>query len=189
MLNFKKDESSFKVVTKFFDPKTMTSNFSIYIKNKFLSYNDYKTKCAVGKRGIGLKKKEGDLITPKGTFKIKEIFYRKDRIGNLKSKIKKRVIKKNMGWCDDAKSNRYNKLISFPFRYNAEKFFIKENKYDIILVLNYNMNPIKKNKGSAIFIHVAKKNFAPTHGCIAINKYEIKKLIKEVDHKTKVKIS
>ena len=104
----------------------MTSNFSIYIKNKFLSYNDYKTKCAVGKRGIGLKKKEGDLITPKGTFKIKEIFYRKDRIGNLKSKIKKRVIKKNMGWCDDPKSNKYNKLISFPFRYNAENFLLKK---------------------------------------------------------------
>ena len=94
-----------------------------------------------------------------------------------------------MGWCDDAKSKRYNKLITFPFRYHAEKFFIKENKYDIILVLNYNMNPVKKNKGSAIFIHVAKKNFTPTHGCIAINKYEIKKLTKEVDYKTKVKIS
>ena len=189
MLNFKNDESSFKVATKLFDPKTMTSNFSIYVKNKFLSYYNYKTKCAVGKRGIGLKRKEGDLITPKGTFKIKEIFYRKDRIGNLKSKIKKKVIKKNMGWCDDSKSNKYNKLITFPFKYNAEKFFIKENKYDIILVLDYNMNPTMKNKGSAIFIHVAKKDFPPTHGCVAIKKNEIKKLVKKIDIRTKVKIS
>ena len=62
-----------------------------------------------------------------------------------------------MGWCDDPKSKQYNKLIKLPFDYSHEKLYKKENIYDIILVLNYNMNPIKKNKGSAIFIHVAKK--------------------------------
>ena len=161
----------------------------IKINNNFLSYNNYKVKCSVGKRGIGNKKKEGDLITPKGLYKIKYVLYRKDRIKKVKSKIKKIIIKKNMGWCDDPRSKAYNKIIKLPSNFSYEKLYRKNNIYDIILVLNYNMNPIKKNKGSAIFIHVAKKNFAPTHGCIAINKYEIKKLIKEVDCKTKVKIS
>ena len=62
-----------------------------------------------------------------------------------------------MGWCDDSKSKKYNKLISIPFNYNYEKLFKKDNTYDIILVLDYNMNPIIKSKGSAIFIHMFKK--------------------------------
>ena len=73
-------------------------------KKKILTYDNYKVKCAIGKRGIGIKKREGDLITPKGIFKIKEIFYRKDRIKNLSTKIRKIIIKKNMGWCDDPNS-------------------------------------------------------------------------------------
>ena len=160
----------------------------IYINNKFISYNNYKAKCAVGKRGISIKKKEGDFITPKGTFKIREIFYRKDRVQNLITRIKKTVIRKNMGWCDDPKSSKYNKLIYFPFKYRAEKLYRSENIYDIILVLNFNMNPVKKNKGSAIFIHVAKKNFQPTQGCIALDKSELIKLVKSIKINTIVKI-
>ena len=86
----------------------------IFIKKNYLTYGDYKVKCAVGKRGIGEKKREGDLITPKGVFKIGGIFYRKDKIKSLKTKIKKTIINKNMGWCDDPKSNKYNKLIYYP---------------------------------------------------------------------------
>ena len=160
----------------------------IYINNKFISYNNYKAKCAVGKRGISIKKKEGDFITPKGTFKIREIFYRKDRVQNLITRIKKTVIRKNMGWCDDPKSKKYNKLIYFPFKHSAEKLYRRENIYDIILVLNFNMNPVKKNKGSAIFIHVAKKNFQPTQGCIALDKSELIKMVKSIKINTIVKI-
>ena len=160
----------------------------IYINNKFVSYSNYKAKCAVGKRGISIKKKEGDFITPKGTFKIREIFYRKDRVQNLITRIKKTVIRKNMGWCDDPKSKKYNKLIYFPFKHSAEKLYRRENIYDIILVLNFNMNPVKKNKGSAIFIHVAKKSFQPTQGCIALNKFELIKLVKSIKINTVVKI-
>ena len=94
-----------------------------------------------------------------------------------------------MGWCDDPKSNKYNKLIKLPFRYKHEKLYKKENVYDIVLVLNYNMNPTKKNKGSAIFIHVAKKNFKKTEGCVAIKKINLIKLIKEINPNTEVKIS
>ena len=94
-----------------------------------------------------------------------------------------------MGWCDDPKSSDYNKLVVLPFAYNHEKLFKNDNIYDIILVLNYNMNPIKKNKGSAIFIHVAKNNFKKTEGCVAIKKTSLIKLIKEINPNTIVKIS
>ena len=160
----------------------------ILINKKYLKYNRLKVKCAVGKKGIGYKRKEGDLITPSGQFNIKYILYRKDRV-KISTKIKKKVIKKNMGWCDDPESNHYNKLIKFPFSYKYEKLFKKENVYDIILVLNYNMNPVKKNKGSAIFIHVAKSNFKKTKGCVAIKKLDLIKLIKEISPNTKVMIS
>ena len=78
----------------------------IIIKNKSLTYNDYKVKCSVGKRGIGVKKREGDLITPIGTFKITKLLYRKDRVQKFQCKSKKKAIKKNMGWCDDIKSKK-----------------------------------------------------------------------------------
>ena len=142
----------------------------ILINKKYLTFNNYKAKCSIGKRGIGLKRKEGDLITPKGKYKIKFILYRKDRV-KIQSKIKKIVIKKEMGWCDDPNSKQYNKLIMLPSVYNYEKLYKKENIYDIIIVLNYNMNPTIKNKGSAIFIHVSKRNYKKTEGCVALKKY------------------
>ncbi len=142
----------------------------------------------MGKKGIGYKRKEGDLITPKGEYKIKYIMYRKDRVKKIKSKLKKVVIKKNMGWCNDPRSNKYNKLIKLPYNFGYEKLFRRENIYDIIVVLNYNMNPIIKNKGSAIFIHVAKKNFKKTEGCIAVKKIQLLKILKNLKIDGKVKI-
>ena len=160
----------------------------IYINKNYLTYNKLKVRCAIGKKGIGYKRKEGDLITPKGRFKIKYILYRKDRV-KFSTKMKKKVIKKNMGWCDDPNSKQYNKLVKLPFFYRHEKLFKKENIYDIVLVLNYNMNPIKKNKGSAIFIHVAKNNFRKTEGCVAIKKQNLIKIVKKLNLNSEVKIS
>ena len=161
----------------------------ILINKKNLTYNNYKVKCSIGKRGIGNKRREGDLITPKGVFKIKYILYRKDRIKRIQTKIKKFIIKKNMGWCDDSSSKNYNKLIRLPVKYNHEKLYKSDNSYDIILVLNFNMYPIKKNKGSAIFIHVATKNYKKTLGCIAISKISLLKIIKKLNKKSIVEIS
>ena len=93
-----------------------------------------------------------------------------------------------MGWCDDPLSKNYNKLIKIPSVYNYEKLYKKDNVYDIILVLNYNMNPVVKNKGSAIFIHVAKANYKKTEGCVAIKKVHLLKIIKELKNNTKIKI-
>lgn len=160
----------------------------IFINKKNLVYKDYKAKCSVGKRGIGNKKKEGDLITPKGIYKIKYILYRKDRIKKIQTKIKKFVIKKNMAWCDDPNSKEYNKLIKLPSTFSYEKLYRKENIYDIILVLDYNMRPILKKKGSAIFIHITKNNYKKTEGCVALKKADLIKVLKRVKKNTYVKI-
>jgi len=160
----------------------------ILINKKYLVYNNYKAKCSIGKRGIGYKKKEGDLITPKGRYKIKYILYRKDRIKRIQTKIKKIIIKKNMGWCDDPNSKLYNKLIKLPSTFSYEKLYKKENVYDIVLVLNYNMKPVIKQKGSAIFIHVSKSNYKKTEGCIALKKIHLLKILKDLKKNTLVKI-
>ena len=161
----------------------------IYIKNKKLILDKYRIKCAIGKRGIGNKKREGDKITPIGKFKIRSILYRRDRVSGIKSKINKLSIKSNMGWCDDPKSKKYNKLVKFPFKAHAERLYKKDNTYDIILVLNYNTNPIRKGKGSAIFIHVAKRNYTSTLGCVAVSKRNLKKIIGKINKSTIVNIN
>ena len=161
---------------------------NIKLKNKFLYFNKYKIKCSIGKRGITIKKLEGDNKTPAGVFKFKSLMYRQDRIPKIKSRLKKIIIKKNMGWCDDSNSKHYNKLIKFPFNFKAEKLWLNKNIYDVIIVINFNMKPIIKKKGSAIFLHIAKKNYMPTKGCIAISKKNMKLLISKIDIKTKLKI-
>jgi len=158
-------------------------------KSKYLKYKDLKFRCALGKAGIRKKKIEGDNITPKGIYKIIKIYYRDDRIKKISSKFKLIKIKKNMGWCDDPKSKKYNQLIKLPNRYSHEKFFKNDNSYDLIIILNYNINPIIKNKGSAIFIHIAKKNYKSTKGCIALKKKHLIQLLALIKKNTKIKIN
>ena len=158
-------------------------------KSGYLKYKDFKFKCALGKAGIGNKKSEGDNITPKGNFRILRIYYRKDRLKKLSSKFKLIRIKEKMGWCDDSKSKKYNQLIKLPTKYSHEILYRRDNNYDLNLVLNYNMNPTIKNKGSAIFIHVAKKNYKKTAGCIALKKAHLINLVKEIKRNTRVKIN
>ena len=158
-------------------------------KSGYLKYNNLKFRCAVGKAGIARKKQEGDNVTPKGTFKIVKIYYRNDRIKKISSKFRPIKITKKMGWCDDPNSKNYNQLIKLPTQYRHEKLHKKKNIYDIVVVLNYNMKPIIKNKGSAIFIHIAKKNYKKTAGCIALKKDHLIRLIKKIEKNTKVIIN
>jgi L,D-peptidoglycan transpeptidase YkuD (ErfK/YbiS/YcfS/YnhG family) len=158
-------------------------------KSGYLEYKNLKFRCSLGEAGIGKKEKEGDKITPKGNFKILKIYYRKDRIKKITSKFKLIKITRNMGWCDDPTSKKYNQLIQLPTNYSYEKLFRKENIYDLIIVLNYNIKPTIKNKGSAIFIHVASKNFNKTAGCIALKKSDLRKLIKVINKNVQIIIN
>ena len=161
---------------------------NIIIKKHFLLYKSYKLKCSVGKSGITNSKKEGDLATPRGLFRLGSLYYRKDRIKSLKSKLKKRIIKKNMGWCYDIKSKNYNKEIYFPFKYSAEKLYRRDKIYDIFINIKYNQSPIKKGKGSAIFLHLANKKYKSTKGCVAISKKDFLKILPLINKNTKILI-
>jgi len=161
----------------------------IIVKNPgLLKYKNLQFRCALGKLGIQKKRHEGDLITPKGKFRLTKIYYRSDRIKKINSPLKKIKIKKNMGWCDDTESRHYNKQIKINKNYSYEKLYRKDNVYDIIVVLNYNLNPIRRGKGSAIFLHVAKRNYNKTHGCVALKKNELLYLLSKIKKNTQIKL-
>ena len=161
---------------------------NIIIKKHLLLYRSYKLKCSIGKHGITNSKKEGDLATPKGVFGLGLLYFREDRNQYFKTKLKKRVIKKNMGWCDDVKSKKYNKEIYFPFKYKAEKLYRKDKIYDIFLNIKYNQSPAAKGKGSAIFLHLTDKNYKPTRGCVALKKKDFLKILPLINKNTKISI-
>ena len=160
----------------------------IIIKNKdTLLYDEFKFKCALGKNGVSSKKIEGDNKTPKGTYALGPLYFRKDRLSKPLTKIKTIQINKNFRWCDDIKSRFYNKLIKTKKKVKCENLFRKDRKYDLILIIHYNTSKPKKNKGSAIFLHLTS-NYRKTQGCVAIKKKDMLILLKIIDKKTKIKI-
>ena len=125
----------------------------LILKNKdTLLFDEFKFKCAIGKKGIASNKVEGDKKTPKGTYTLGSLYYRKDIYLNIETKLKKIPIKKNMGWCDDVNSKYYNQLIKTNKKIKHEKMFRKNGIYDLILPINYNTkNTIKKKRKCNIY--------------------------------------
>ena len=160
----------------------------IILKNKeTLLYDDFKFRCCIGKNGTTSNKIEGAKKTPKGIFSLGPVFYRKDSIKNLVTKLRKREINELMGWCDDVKSKNYNKLIKVNNKIGHEKLFQKKTNYDVLIPIKYNTKKPKKNKGSAIFIHLTN-NYKKTLGCIALKKNDLLILLKLINKKTKIQI-
>jgi L,D-peptidoglycan transpeptidase YkuD (ErfK/YbiS/YcfS/YnhG family) len=155
--------------------------------NNTLLLDDFKFKCVIGKNGKSYNKKEGDLKTPKGTFSLGPLFYRKDKFTDPQTKIPKIPIKKNMGWCDDVTNKFYNKPILIDKKIRHEKMYRNDDIYNLVIVINYNTKNIIKNKGSAIFIHLTN-NYKKTRGCIALKENDMLVLLKMVNKNTKIKI-
>ena len=161
----------------------------IYLKNKnTLKIDDFYFKCSIGKNGLTTTKKEGDKKTPKGIFRLGNLYYRKDRLNLKNSKLKKIKIKPNMGWCDDINNPKnYNKLITKNSKIHHEKLYRKDHKYDLIIPIKYNFTKPEIKKGSCIFIHMTQ-NYKPTAGCIALNKNDLMIMLRLINKKTKIHI-
>lgn len=160
----------------------------IEIKNKYtLKVDDFQFRCSIGKKGIRTNKKEGDNCTPKGIFKLVKVFYRADRVEQFPCILKKIKIKKNMGWCDDPKNKFYNRLVKISNKVKCEKLFRRDKKYDYLIQIDHNTKRIIPYNGSAIFLHLTS-NYKPTAGCIAINRNDMKILLKIIKRKTFIKI-
>ena len=159
----------------------------IIIKKDTLLYDEFKFKCSIGKNGKTIKKIEGDNKTPKGLFALGPLYYRKDRILKLSTKLKKIEIMKNLGWCDDVKSKLYNKSIKTNNNVRHEKLYRNDKKYNLLIPIEYNFKRPKKNKGSAIFLHLTN-NYKKTQGCVAIKEKDMLILLKLINKNTKIKI-
>ena len=162
----------------------------ILLKNKeTLIYKDFIFRCSIGKKGTTRNKKEGDEKTPRGNFKLGNLYYRADKNDKPKTKLKCIAITKKMGWCDDPKDKKnYNKLIKIRKKIKHEKLYRKDSKYDFLIPIMYNTKKIIPGKGSAIFIHLTK-DYKNTLGCIALNKNDFLILLKLIDRKSKLKIN
>ena len=159
----------------------------IHVPNKnTLIIKNFELQCCVGKKGLNSNKREGDYSTPKGVFYLKKLYFRKDRVNIPKCKIIKKVIKKDMAWCDDSSHKKYNEEIKTRNKNLRENLYRKDHKYDYIISISHNENKIP-GKGSAVFIHLTT-NYNPTAGCIALKKKDFEILLKLIDKKTKIKI-
>ena len=159
----------------------------IIIKKNTLLFDEFKFKCSLGKNGKTLNKIEGDNRTPKGSYGLGPLYYREDRIHKPLTKIQKIKIKKNFGWCDDVTSKFYNKPINTNNKIRHEKLYRNDKKYDLFIPIKYNSVKPKKNKGSAIFLHLTS-NYAKTQGCIAVKKKDMLILLMLINKNTKIKI-
>jgi len=156
-------------------------------KNGVLIFKKFRFRCVLGKLGIKKNKKEGDQATPQGIFSLGKLYYRPDRIKRIDTHLKCKVIKKNMGWCNNPNDRKYNKEFDLDTKKKGEKLFRKDHKYDALISINYNMNPVIPYKGSVIFLHLTQ-NYKPTAGCIAINIKDFFTLIKYIKSTDKIKI-
>jgi len=162
---------------------------TIFVKNKHtLQIDEFKFRCCVGKNGFTRKKSEGDKKTPKGTFEIENLYFRKDRKEKPSTLLKCIEIKKDMCWCDDVRfPKKYNKILKIEKKVKHEKLKRKDYKYDFLIPIKYNFNKPITGKGSCIFIHLTK-DYKPTAGCVALKEKDFLIMLKLIKKNSKITI-
>jgi L,D-peptidoglycan transpeptidase YkuD (ErfK/YbiS/YcfS/YnhG family) len=144
--------------------------------------------CAIGAGGIRQDKREGDLATPAGQFRLLEGFYRPAAVGRLKTRLRLRQLNPHDGWCDDPAAPTYNRRITLPDRHRHEALWRADGLYDLVFVLDYNIAPRRKNRGSAIFLHCAGPDLSPTAGCVALRLADLRRLLPRLSRKIRLVI-
>ena len=124
----------------------------------------------MGRSGVKADKREGDGATPAGTYPLVSVLYRKDRVNPPISHLPVRALAPNDGWVDEPADAKYNRLVELPYPASAEELWREDELYDVLVVIGYNLKPVVPGAGSAIFLHVATPDYAPTAGCIAVKK-------------------
>ena len=123
---------------------------------------------ALGYGGISSGKREGDGATPTGLLPLREVLFRPDRLSPPECAVSTRPLTPSDGWCDDPGHPAYNLPVRHPFEASAEALWRDDAVYDIIGILGWNDDPVQPGRGSAIFLHAARADYAPTEGCIAL---------------------
>jgi L,D-peptidoglycan transpeptidase YkuD (ErfK/YbiS/YcfS/YnhG family) len=146
----------------------------------WLDWGAGRKRVATGPAGIAVKGGEGDGITPRGIFPVREIFYRADRIAPPRTQLPARAIARDDGWCDAPDDPNYNRLVKLPYPASAENMWRDDPLYDLVAVLGYNDDPVVPGKGSAIFLHLARSDYSATHGCVALAPDDLRAAIEQL---------
>lgn len=139
------------------------------------SGHGFTARCVLGKGGVvaASQKREGDGASPAGTWPVRGVYYRPDRLAPPETSLPLIPLKPYDGWCDDPAHPLYNRPVSLPFQASHEKLWRDDHVYDVIVELGYNDDPVAPGRGSAIFMHIARATFEPTEGCIAMDRQDL----------------
>ncbi|MEX0852555.1 MAG: L,D-transpeptidase family protein, partial [Bauldia sp.] len=144
--------------------------------------------CALGRSGIGRRKREGDGATPSGRFALVNVFYRADRLARPATRLPVAPFRRYRGWCYDPADRRYNRPVRLPYPARHERLWRDDHLYDVVVVLDYNLAMPRPGAGSAIFLHIATPSFAPTAGCIAVDPATMRRLLALVGPRTRIDV-
>jgi L,D-peptidoglycan transpeptidase YkuD (ErfK/YbiS/YcfS/YnhG family) len=133
--------------------------------------------CLLGKNGRTHQKREGDGKSPIGTWRLKQLYYRADKMVRPRQNLKTRNLKKTDGWCDASSHSLYNRFVSLPFNASHENLWRADQAYNIVVSTDHNQRPRKQNGGSAIFLHVINKGAKGTEGCIALSEKHLQMVL------------
>jgi L,D-peptidoglycan transpeptidase YkuD (ErfK/YbiS/YcfS/YnhG family) len=145
------------------------------------SWSGLRFHCVVGRSGIMGDKREGDGATPVGAWPMRRVLYRADRLARPQTALLVSAIAQGDGWCDAPGDARYNRPVRLPYPASAETLWREDGVYDLIVPLGYNDVPAVSGAGSAIFLHVARPDFAPTEGCVALALADLLMVLREAD--------
>ena len=135
-----------------------------------LVYKNLHFSVALGKGGVRVQKREGDGATPMGAWPCVKVYYRPDRVTRPRTALHVEPIRRDFGWCDAPDDRNYNRKVTLPYAASTEALWRDDHLYDVIAVLDYNLMPRSRGRGSAIFLHLARASLAPTEGCIAMKR-------------------
>jgi L,D-peptidoglycan transpeptidase YkuD (ErfK/YbiS/YcfS/YnhG family) len=138
-------------------------------------------RCALGRSGISAGKREGDGATPVGAWPMRRVLYRADLLSPPQTRLPTSAIQSADGWCDDPADPAYNQPVTLPYRASAESLWREDAVYDVIVILGYNDAPVIPGRGSAVFLHLARPDYAPTQGCVALPLADLLHVLAEAD--------
>ncbi len=141
---------------------------------------------ALGRGGIKANKREGDGATPRGSFRLKRLWWRAGRHPQPATLLPATRIMPDDGWCEDPSDRHYNRRIKVPPKSKADRLARTDNLYDFIIELGHNTRPRIAGRGSAVFIHVARPKFAPTAGCVALKLDTLRRLLARIGPHTRL---
>ena len=144
--------------------------------------------CALGRAGTTHCKREGDGATPAGRFRLLGCFYRADRGRRPPSKLPTAAIRPTDGWCDDPNDRRYNRPVRLPYPARHERMWRDDHLYNVVVDIAWNRGPVVRGRGSAIFLHLARPDFAPTEGCVAVPPQAARRLLQRIGPNTRIEI-